>query len=235
MDAQAPTSDPRFHGRRRGRRLRQQREALVDALLPSLELSLPADGSALDPAALFARPVREVWLEIGFGNGEHLIWQAQTHSDVGIIGAEPFLNGVARLLSYIADSAVDNIRIVPDDVRPILGQLPPGSIGRVFILFPDPWPKVRHHKRRLVSEETLDMLADVMADGAELRLATDDADYAAWMLRLGLAHAEFDWQARRPDDWRRRPDDWPATRYEQKNRSGGQGPVFLRFCRRSRV
>ncbi len=215
--------------------MRQHREDLVATLLPSLELSLPEDGSTLDVAAQFAQPVREVWLEIGFGNGEHLIWQAQNHPDIGIIGAEPFLNGVARLISYIADSNVVNISIVPDDVRPILSRLPAASIGRAFILFPDPWPKVRHHKRRLVSEETLDRLAEVMADGAELRLATDDADYAAWMLRLGLSHAAFEWQARRPDDWRHRPDDWPATRYEQKNRSGGQGPVFLRFQRRSRV
>ena len=235
MGAQAPASDPRFHGRRRGRRLRQQREDLVATLLPSLEVSLPADGSALDVAAQFARPMREIWLEIGFGNGEHLIWQAQNHANVGIIGAEPFLNGVARLLSYIGESAVENVRILPDDVRPVLARLPAASIGRVFILFPDPWPKVRHHKRRLVSAETLDRLAVILADGAELRLATDDADYAAWMLRLGLAHSAFEWQARRPDDWRRRPTDWPATRYEQKNRSGGLGPVFLRFKRRPRV
>ena len=204
MGAQAPASDPRFHGRRRGRRLRQQREDLVATLLPSLEVSLPADGSALDVAAQFARPMREIWLEIGFGNGEHLIWQAQNHANVGIIGAEPFLNGVARLLSYIGESAVENVRILPDDVRPVLARLPAASIGRVFILFPDPWPKVRHHKRRLVSAETLDRLAVILADGAELRLATDDADYAAWMLRLGLAHSAFEWQARRPDDWRRR-------------------------------
>ena len=231
MGEQVPTSDHRFHGRRRGRRLRQQREELVAELLPALQLRLPEDNTVLDLLAQFARPVREIWLEIGFGNGEHLIWQAQHHGDVGMIGAEPFLNGVARLLSYIADSDVDNIRIVPDDVRPILDRLPTASVGRVFMLFPDPWPKVRHHRRRLVSQEILDQLADAMTDGAELRLATDDADYATWMLRLGLEHPAFDWLARRPGDWRRRPDDWPATRYEQKNRSGGQGPIFLRFRR----
>ncbi|NKB49212.1 MAG: tRNA (guanosine(46)-N7)-methyltransferase TrmB [Alphaproteobacteria bacterium] len=234
MGSKNPASDPRFHGRRRGRRLRQQREELLAARLPALELSLPADGGAVDPAAQFAGPVRDVWLEIGFGYGEHLIWQAQNHRDIGIIGAEPFLNGVARLVSYIAEGEVDNVRIVPDDVRPVLDRLPAASLGRVFILFPDPWPKLRHRKRRLVSAETLDQLARVMSDGAELRLATDDADYAAWMLRLGLAHREFEWTARRPDDWRQRPDDWPSTRYEEKNRSGGQGPVFLRFRRHLR-
>ena len=235
MGAQVPQTDPRFHGRRRGRRLRVQREELLAALLPTLEIPPPAPGAALDPPALFARPVRDVWLEIGFGNGEHLIWQAQHHPDIGFIGVEPFRNGIARLLSYIAASDVDNIRIVPNDVRPFLPQLPPASLGRVFILFPDPWPKARHHQRRLVNTEILDRLADVMTDGAELRLATDDADYLAWMLRVALAHPAFEWLARRPGDWRRRPDDWPATRYEQKNRSGGKGPSFLRFRRCARI
>ena len=235
MGAQVPQSDPRFHGRRRGRRLRVRREELLATLLPTLEIPLPAAGDALDPPALFARPVRDVWLEIGFGNGEHLIWQAQQHPDVGFIGAEPFRNGVARLISYIAASDADNIRIVPDDVRPLLLRVPPASLGRVFILFPDPWPKARHHQRRLVNTETLDRLADAMVDGAELRLATDDADYLAWMLWAGLAHPAFEWLARRPDDWRRRPGDWPPTRYEQKNRGGGKGPIFLRFRRCARI
>ena len=234
MGAKVSSTDPRFHGRRRGRRLRARRVELVDALLPALEISLPAGDATLDPSALFTPPVREVWLEIGFGNGEHLVWQAQNHTNIGFIGAEPFLNGVARLLSHIADSEIKNIRVVPDDVRPFLSRLPAASLGWVFILFPDPWSKTRHHKRRLVNEETLDRLADVMTNGSELRLATDDVDYMAWMLRIGLAHPDFEWLARRPDDWRRRPDDWPATRYEQKNRSGGKGPVFLRFRRRAR-
>lgn len=234
MGAQVPASDPRFHGRRRGRRLRAHREELLASLLPALEVTLPADDSVLDPRTLFAGPLREVWLEIGFGNGEHLAWQAQHHADIGFIGAEPFVNGVARLLSDIEAEKIDNIRILADDVRPLLARLPAASLGRVFILFPDPWPKARHHKRRLVSEETLDLLAAAMCDGAELRLATDDADYLTWMLRLALAHQAFDWLAQRPGDWRRRPADWPPTRYEEKNRSGGKGPVFLRFRRRAR-
>lgn len=235
MGTHEPASDRRFHGRRRGRRLRPAREALLDTLLPALELSLPPAGAAFEPARSFGRPVREIWLEIGFGSGEHLIWQAQHHGDVGFIGAEPYRNGVARLLAHIAGTDIDNIRIVADDVRPLLERLPAASLGRVFILFPDPWPKARHRKRRLVSAGTLDQLARLMADGAELRLATDDADYLAWMLRVALAHPDFEWLARRPADWLVRPDDWPSTRYEQKNRSGGQGPVFLRFRRTSRI
>jgi tRNA (guanine-N7-)-methyltransferase len=227
--------DKRFHGRRRGRRLRKKRQRLLSELLPSIELKLTKESNDLDVENIFEKPVDEVWLEIGFGNGEHLIWQAKNYRDVGLIGAEPFLNGVSRLLSYIEDSDVNNIRILPADVRPLLDRLPNCSIGRVFILFPDPWPKLRHHKRRLVNQGTLDQLADVMTDGAELRLATDDSDYAAWILRLGISHCSFDWLAKRPNDWRIRPEDWPSTRYEKKNRSGGAGAIFLRFIRRART
>ena len=227
--------DKRFHGRRRGRRLRKKRQILLDKLLPTYELLLTSDSCELEVTNLFKKPVDEVWLEIGFGNGEHIIWQAKNNINIGLIGAEPFLNGVSCLLSYIENSGVKNIRILPEDVRPLLDKLPNCSLGRVFILFPDPWPKLRHHKRRLVSKVTLDKLADIMADGAELRLATDDADYAASILRLGISHDSFEWLAKRPDDWRLKPEDWPSTRYEKKNRSGGKGPIFLRFVRRERT
>lgn len=227
--------DKRFHGRRRGRRLRKKRQILLDKLLPTYELLLTSDSCELEVTNLFKKPVDEVWLEIGFGNGEHIIWQAKKNINIGLIGAEPFLNGVSCLLSYIENSGVKNIRILPEDVRPLLDKLPNCSLGRVFILFPDPWPKLRHHKRRLVSKVTLDKLADIMADGAELRLATDDADYAASILRLGISHDSFEWLAKRPDDWRLKPEDWPSTRYEKKNRSGGKGPIFLRFVRRERT
>ena len=227
--------DKRFHGRRRGRRLRKKRQILLDKLLPTYEILLTSDLCELEVTNLFTKPVDEVWLEIGFGNGEHILWQAKKNINIGLIGAEPFLNGVSCLLSYIENSGVKNIRILPEDVRPLLDKLPNCSLGRVFILFPDPWPKLRHHKRRLVSKVTLDKLADIMADGAELRLATDDADYAASILRLGISHDSFEWLAKRPDDWRLKPEDWPSTRYEKKNRSGGKGPIFLRFVRRERT
>ena len=130
--------------------------------------------------------------------------------------------------------ALANVRVLPDDARPLLAALPPRSIGRVFILFPDPWPKARHHKRRLVAPATLDRLAEIMTDGAELRLATDDPSYLAWMLEHVTAHPAFAWTARRPADWRERPADWPATRYEAKARKAGRASAFLRFERRSR-
>ena len=222
---------PRIYGRRRGRKLRTGRQQLYDELLPRLVLSLPEHGP-IDPAALFPTRPQAVWLEIGFGAGEHLAEQAQHHPEVGFIGCEVFENGVARLVGEIATRGLANIRIFADDARLLLDRLPPASIGRVFILFPDPWPKERHHKRRLVARPTLDRLAAVMQPGAELRLATDDPDYLAWMLDHLAVHGDFLEPANRPADWHRRPDDWPPTRYEEKARAAGRTPAFLRFVRR---
>jgi tRNA (guanine-N7-)-methyltransferase len=179
-------------------------------------------------------PVRDVWLEIGFGAGEHLAEQAEHHPEIGIIGCEVFEDGIVRLLGEVVRRRLGNIRLFADDARLLLAALPSNSIGRVFILFPDPWPKRRHHKRRLIAPATLDLLAEAMSDGAELRLATDDRDYLAWMLEHTIAHPDFAWLARRPTDWRERPEDWPATRYEAKARAAGRMPAFLRFRRRPR-
>ena len=178
--------------------------------------------------------MRETWLEIGFGGGEHLLWQARSAPDVGIIGCEPFLDGVVKVVSAIDDSAgaLGNIRLHPDDARPLLRWLPDASIARAFILFPDPWPKARHQKRRLVSETTLRELARVMAPGAELRLGTDIADYARWMLIAIAREGSFAWTARGPSDWRVRPADWPQTRYEAKAVAAGRRCNYFRLVRR---
>lgn len=223
----------RFYGRRKGRPLRPTRQSLLDTLLPTV--AVPDGEGPLDPAALFPFPAREVWLEIGFGNGEHLIWQADANPDVGIIGAEPFLSGVGRLLSYLDERPRPNVRVHADDVRPVLDRLPEASLSRVFILFADPWPKTRHHERRIVSTRTLDRLAILMRDGGELRMATDDMSYLRWMLEHTLVHPAFEWTARRPGDWRERPADWPATRYEQKAIAQGRKPIYLTFRRRPRT
>jgi len=222
-----------LHGRRRGRALRPGRARLRERLLPQLVLGLPETGQ-LGPASLFPAPPPALRLEIGFGAGEHLADAAERSPEIGFIGCEVFENGIARLLSEIERRSLGNIRIFADDARLLLAALTPRSIDRVFILFPDPWPKRRHHKRRIVSGETLDALASVMTDGAELRLATDDADYLRWMLERATAHPDFAWLARRPADWRERPLDWPATRYEEKALAAGRRPVFLRFARRPR-
>ena len=221
----------RIYGRRRGRPLRSGQQQLKQDLLPQLAIKLPETG-VLDPASLFAERPEAVWLEIGFGAGEHLAAQAEAHPGIGFIGCEVFENGVARLIAEIAGCDLKNIRIFPDDIRALLDPLAPASLDRVFILFPDPWPKTRHHKRRLVSTATLDRLAVLMRPGAELRLATDDRDYLVWILEHATRHPEFEWQARGPADWRERPSDWPPTRYEEKARAAGRSPAFLRFLRR---
>lgn len=201
-------------------------------MLPQLAIALPEQG-LLDPAALFPQPPPPVWLEIGFGGGEHLAAQAEAGPDIGFIGCEVYENGVARLLGEIAGRGLGNVRILADDARLLLDCLKPASIGRIFILFPDPWPKQRHRKRRLVAPATLDRLAAIMRPGAELRLATDDPDYLVSMLELLTDHPDFVWLARRPADWRERPPDWPPTRYEEKARAAGRPSVFLRFVRRA--
>jgi tRNA (guanine-N7-)-methyltransferase len=226
-----PPLPRRVYGRRRGRPLRRGRQQQKETLLPRLAIELPESGR-LDPAALFVPPPAAIWLEIGFGAGEHLATQAERHPEIGFIGCEVFENGIARLIGDVAARGLRNLRIFPEDARLLLDALPPASLGRVFILFPDPWPKLRHHKRRIVAHATLDRLAAVMQAGAELRLATDDPGYLVWMLEHVTAHPAFTWLARRPADWRDRPPDWPPTRYEAKARAAGRVPTFLRFMRR---
>lgn len=223
----------RFYGRRRGRPLRDGQRQLTETLLPRLAIALPACGP-LDPRALFPFPTRAVWLEIGFGGGEHLAAQAAQHPEIGFIGCEVFENGVARLTAAVARQGIANIRIFAEDARLLLAALPPASIGRVFVLFPDPWPKLRHHKRRLVTPETLDRFGEIIEGDGELRLATDDPGYLGWMLDCATGHPDFRWCARRPSDWRSRPEDWPPTRYEEKALAAGRQPAFLRFVRRGR-
>jgi tRNA (guanine-N7-)-methyltransferase len=235
MSSDARTGLPpgRLYGRRRARPLRPGQQRLQQDLLPRLTIGLPEAGR-LDPRSLFPMPVRDFWLEIGFGAGEHLADQAERHPEIGFIGCEVFEDGIVRLLGEVARRGLGNVRLFTNDARLLLAALPPRCIGRVFILFPDPWPKRRHHKRRLVAPATLDLLAEAMSDGAELRLATDDRDYLAWMLEHTIAHPGLIWLARRPADWRERPADWPATRYEAKARAAGRTPAFLRFQRRRR-
>ncbi len=202
-------------------------------LLPRLTVALPSDGR-LDPRSLFDRPVAEVWLEVGFGAGEHLAAQACAHPDIGFIGCEPFVNGVASLLGVVAAERLENLRIHPDDARPLIDALDDATIGRLFVLFPDPWPKTRHHKRRFIAAETLDACARILRDDAEFRLATDHPEYCRWMLAHLRRHGAFTWLANTPRDWRERPQDWPETRYEAKTRAQGARPMFLRFRRNAR-
>ncbi|HWA30250.1 MAG TPA: tRNA (guanosine(46)-N7)-methyltransferase TrmB [Rhizomicrobium sp.] len=215
----------KLYGRRKGPALSERQEHLLETLLPKLTLDIRAGA---DPRSYFDS-VDNVWLEIGFGAGEHLHWQALHHPRVGVIGAEPFVNGVAKLLSKIDDEPARNIRLHMGDARDIIEALPDASLGRVFILFPDPWPKTRHHKRRFIQTEMLNDLARVLKQGAELRFGSDDAPLVEYTLERLMAHPSFEWTATSAKDWQSRPPDWPRTRYEAKQLHGI--PAFLRFRR----
>ncbi|MCX8101372.1 MAG: tRNA (guanosine(46)-N7)-methyltransferase TrmB [Geminicoccaceae bacterium] len=227
----APRAQRLLYGRRTGPRLRPARKRLLEELLPRLAITLPADGR-LEPRALFPRPVEGVRLEIGFGGGEHLEAQARAHPELGFIGVEPFLAGVARLLAGISEHGLDNIRILVDDARLLLRALPDRSIRRVDILFPDPWPKARHHKRRIVNRGTAAEFARILEPGGELRVATDDPGYGRAMLAALLAEPGLAWTAERAADWRTPWPDRPVTRYEAKARAAGRAPLYLRFLAR---
>jgi tRNA (guanine-N7-)-methyltransferase len=219
-----------LHGRHKGHRLRPRQAALVDELLPNLRLPLAAPCPA-DPTSLFDASVDRVEMEIGFGGGEHLAFRATANPGTGFIGCEPFINGVAKMLVAIAETGLSNVRLHDDDARQVIDWLPASSLDCVWLLYPDPWPKRRHRKRRFVSPENLDALARVMKTGAELRFATDIDDYADRSLRLLTARADFEWTARRADDWRRPWQPWPGTRYEAKATKAGRTPCYLTFRR----
>jgi tRNA (guanine-N7-)-methyltransferase len=207
----------------------QQRliEADLEGLSPGpVDWEANPDRLPLDIDALFGG--RELWLEVGFGGGEHLVHQAAANPDVGLIGCEPYINGVAMLLAKIRDAGVDNLRVHPGDARDLFDVLPEASLSRVFLLYPDPWPKKRHHRRRFVTQEHLEPLARVMTPGAILRVATDIPDYVRQTLQE-VPKAGFDWLAERPRDWREPWGDWLSTRYEQKALREGRVPHYLAF------
>ncbi len=220
----------RSYGRRKAKPLSARKERLMAELLPRLRLDLRNAPPPRLPE-LFEVPVKDVWLEIGFGSGEHLLWQAEHHKDVGFIGCEPFINGVASLLGAIEERGLNTVRIHDGDAREVLGWLPNGAISRIFLLFPDPWPKRRQMKRRLLSPETIKEFARVLHAGGELRFASDNGDYAAQVLLLMRQSGWFAWTAECAADWRERPSDWPETRYERKAFSEGKRPIYLSFKR----
>lgn len=215
----------RSYGRIKSRPIKPRQAALVETLLPQIR----APQAPFDPADLMPG-AEEVWLEIGFGGGEHMASQAARAPKVLIIGCEPFLNGVASAVRHVDEQGLKNVRIKDGDARELIGHLPDACLTRVFILFPDPWPKARHHKRRIVQPEVLADLARVMKPGGKLRFATDVAGYADWALERVLASPDFKWAAERADDWRVPPADHITTRYEEK-RLGDCEPVFFDFER----
>ena len=226
--AEGETPRRALYGRSRGKTLRTHHASLIAERLPGLEIAPEAIRNARD---LFPFAAQEIWLEIGFGGGEHLLAQAKAHRDIGFIGCEPFINGVAKALAGIEEARLDNIRLRAGDAGALIAHLPAASLSRAFILYPDPWPKRRHNKRRLISDAMIRELARVVRPGAELCFATDIDDYAGWTLHRFLASPDFAWRAREADDWRRPWPDWPGTRYEAKARREGRKPVYLTFSR----
>ena len=222
---------PKFYGRRKGHKLRPGRLNLVNELLPKVLIPLDSKALRLDPIVLFEPPVKEVWMEIGFGAGEHLAHHARTNPGVGFLGIEPFINGVASLLNTMEQEGLNNIRLLNDDVRLLLGSLVQNCLGRVFLLFPDPWPKKRHLKRRLFSDNLLDQLSHKMLPDSELRFASDNMCYVRYVLELINNREDFIWEPRYAQDWKTRPNDTIKTRYETKAQSAGNPTIYLNFIK----
>jgi len=216
----------RSYGRLKSRTIKPRQAALMDTMLPTLRVpDHPFEPLTLRPDAA------EVCREIGFGGGEHLAGQAARRPDVLFIGAEPFQNGVASALRHIEEAGLENVRLHDGDARALLERLPDASLARVFILFPDPWPKARHHKRRLVQADVAAEFARVLRPGGRLRFASDWANYADWSLERLIATPGLKWTAEQAADWREPPADHLTTRYEEK-RLGDCAPVFLDFVRK---
>ncbi|MBV8105197.1 MAG: tRNA (guanosine(46)-N7)-methyltransferase TrmB [Hyphomicrobiales bacterium] len=226
-NSDSPIPRRRLYGRSRGKALRPGQVRLLKEALPRVAIA----PGALVASSLFPFEPRELWLEIGFGSGEHLIAQAKSNPEIGFIGCEPFLNGVAAALSGIERENLINVRIRRGDVQTLFEGAPEGVFSRVFLLYPDPWPKRRHNKRRVVSEPIIEALARTLRPGGELRFATDVDDYAGWTLRRFLASPSFRWTAARAADWRTPWPEWRPTRYEAKAQKAGRGSVYLNFVR----
>ena len=228
-----PDGKPMWYGRRRTHKLRPARERLVEQLLPKLRIMTSQAGPQIDLHDAFGGTSDALHLEIGFG--AHLSAEALAHPNVNFIGCEPFINGVARLLADIAEHQISNIRLFDDDARILLDRMPEASVDRIYLLYPDPWPKARHNRRRFVNSETLDQLAFIAKDGAEFIFASDHMGYVGWTLAEIYRHSKWSWLAQTPSDWRDPPANWSPTRYETKAKKKGIKPAYLTSRRNPRV
>jgi tRNA (guanine-N7-)-methyltransferase len=228
---ETPTTQPRaFFGRRKGHKLRANRARLIETLLPKLALDFSRAAPA-DLSTLFPMPVGEIMLDIGFGGGESMITQAKAHPQIGFIGVEPFVNGMARALAAIEESKLQNVRLHFDDAAILIAWLPPASLSRIDLVHPDPWPKRRHWKRRFVQDETIVQLARILRRGGEFRFVTDIADYASWTLQRFMRSSAFEWTALRADEWRKPWPEFTPTRYHAKAAREDRASCFLVFRR----
>ncbi len=219
----------KFFGRRKGKTLTKTSNLRLETLLPKICI----DDDLKKLKCEFAN-FNELYLEVGFGGGEHLARQAKANPNGLFIGCEPYINGVAKLLKHIEDENINNIRIYPGDARVLMDNLDDNCIYRAFALFGDPWPKYRHYDRRFIGLKNLNTLSRILKNGAQLRVATDDSTYLRWILRFAPIHEKFKWIDNCPADWSVRRDDWFETRYEKKAVLQGRKPVYLTFVRKNR-
>jgi tRNA (guanine-N7-)-methyltransferase len=228
--------DLHFYGRRRSRRMHNHRQTQFDAVAERFFIPAPTENdTSIDPRSFFTteQKLDDVWLEIGFGHGEHIINQAQLNPQIGLVGIEPFINGIASAAIAIQEKSIENIRIYPDDAMQMINRFPAASFSRIFLFFPDPWPKVRHHKRRFIQTETVAMLARLLPEGGTLHLATDIPDLADWMIMHVLENPQFTWTAERQSDWTTPPQNWVTTKYQHKAIREGRSSVYLDFVKTS--
>ncbi|MBQ8870621.1 MAG: tRNA (guanosine(46)-N7)-methyltransferase TrmB [Alphaproteobacteria bacterium] len=236
-------NQPKFFGRRKGRIIRKTKSTLLESFLPAIKID---ENTVFDKETMFGKPVKKINLEIGFGDGVHLASQALNYPDIGFIGIEVFKNGVANLLTLITgikdgkdlpdeikllENREDNIRVFDDDARLLFDKIPDGFVDRVFLLFPDPWPKKRHASRRFVNPDNLKALSRIIKKGGILRIATDHKVYKSWTLRTMHNCPDFKWTAKTSADWRNEPSDWVKTKYQQKAIREGRKPVFFEYER----
>lgn len=230
-------SEPKFYGRRKGRTIRKAKSSLMDNFLPHILIKDINEN-------MFGLPVKEIHLEIGFGDGQHIAGQAKNNPDIGFIGAEVFENGVANLLSLITGikegknlpekftleyGRIDNIRVFNDDIRLLFKKIPDSFLSRVYVLFPDPWPKKRHSERRIINQDNLKEISRILKKDGILRIATDHKIYKGWTLHQLSENKSFHWTAQKSDDWRKEPIDWVKTKYQEKALREGRKPIFLDF------
>ena len=225
-------SSEAFFGRRHGKALRPAQRQKIEQLLPKYAVDLTKPRA--DLAGLFAQPVSQVFVEIGFGGGEHLLTEVQRFPGTGFIGVEPFINGIAKILSAMGEDRPANLRLYDDDATRLLDWLPDASISRIDLLYPDPWPKKKHWKRRFVNSTNLDRFARVLHPGGTFRFASDIGHYVNWTLLECRRHRAFDWLAETASDWTNAYDGWQSTRYEAKALREGRDPAYLTFRRNNR-
>ena len=227
----------RVYGRRQGRPMHKGRVDVIDTILPIRQIpkDILKEDRTLSVADIFGADVGALHFEIGFGNGEHLLYIMNENPDHYFIGAEPYLNGMSAFLKSLPTPTPDNVRVHMDDALMVLNSLPDASVDFLYVLNPDPWPKTRHHKRRIISEKNLDVYARVLKDGGIMMQTTDVDELAEWMLTKTINCPHFDWLAERPDDWKTAPNGWMATRYENKGRDAGRTQTYLIYRRKNRV